>query len=190
MSFHGINGLYNNNSVDGANNSQYYNGNSRGSQQSTATFTVGTLSASSRSAPTITGVEVGQSAGGAVNAVTNSGSNAFHGDLFYTGRSGDFNAFDPCCQGQRAIAGISLPGSSLASPTKTVHQQHQFGGSVGGPIIKDKLFFFGTFDGYRKVLLDQVLTSNPSLAYLLSAGSGLPNVRPLPRTLAAYRRQR
>jgi hypothetical protein len=175
VSFHGINGLYNNNSVDGANNSQYYNGNSRGSstdgyvysQDSIREFQVGSNNY---------GVEVGQSAGGAVNAVTNSGSNAFHGDLFYNGRSGDFNAFDPVAKANAAIAGISLPGSSLASPTKTVHQQHQFGGSVGGPIIKDKLFFFGTFDAYRKVLLDQILTSNPSLASYCQAGSGLPNV--------------
>jgi hypothetical protein len=175
VSFHGINGLYNNNSVDGANNSQYYNGNSRGSstdgyvysQDSIREFQVGSNNY---------GVEVGQSAGGAVNAVTNSGTNQFHGDLFYNGRSGDFNAFDPVAKANAAIASISLPGSSLATPTKTVHQQNQFGGSFGGPIIKDKLFFFATYDGYRKVLLDQVLTSNPALASYCQAGNGLPNV--------------
>jgi hypothetical protein len=172
VSFHGINALYNNNSVDGANNSQAYNGNSRGSStdgyvyssDSIREFQVGSNNYS---------VEVGQAAGGAVNAVTNSGTSQFHGDLFYSGRSGDFNAFDPFA---KANAATAPAGTSLATPQQNVHQQHQYGGSAGGPLIKNKLFFFATYDGYRKVLVAPVLTSTPTIGTFCNAGSGLPNV--------------
>ncbi len=138
VSFRGISGLYNNNSVDGANNNQAFFSEARGratgvpyvySLDSIKEFQV---SASGYSA------EFGQAAGGVVNAVTKSGANVLHGDLFYYLRYPTWNALDPV----NRAAGIR---------TQPVHQQQQFGGSVGGPIIKDKLFYFGTYDGYRKV---------------------------------------
>ena len=61
-----------------------------------------------------------------------------HGDLFYYLRYPTLNALDPL-QKSRGIY------------TQPIHQQQQFGGSVGGPIIKDKLFYFLTYDGSRKV---------------------------------------
>ncbi len=137
-SFRGISGLYNGNSVDGANNTQAFFSEARGraiivtyvySPDSIREFQV---SSSNYSA------EYGQAAGGVVNAVTRSGGNQLHGDLFYNLRYPDLNALDPV-------------GKTRGITTQTVHQQNQFGGSVGGPIIKDKLFFFGTYDGFRKV---------------------------------------
>jgi len=137
-SFRGISGLYNGNSVDGANNSQAFFSEARGraiivtyvySPDSIREFEV---SASNY------GAEFGQAAGGVVNAVTKSGTNDLHGDLFWNLRYPDLNALDPL-------------GKSRGIFTQTVHQQNQYGGSVGTPIIKDKLFFFGTYDGFRKV---------------------------------------
>jgi len=137
-SFRGISGLYNGNSVDGANNTQAFFSEARGraiivsyvySPDSIREFEV---SASNYSA------EFGQAAGGVVNAVTKSGTNDLHGDLFWNLRYPDLNALDPF-------------GKSRGIFTQTVHQQNQFGGSVGTPIIKGKLFFFGTYDGFRKV---------------------------------------
>ncbi len=137
-SFRGISGLYNGNSVDGANNTQAFFSEARGraiivsyvySPDSIREFEV---SASNYSA------EFGQAAGGVVNAVTKSGTNNLHGDLFWNLRYPDLNALDPL-------------GKSKGIFTQTVHQQNQFGGSVGTSIIKDKLFFFGTYDGFRKV---------------------------------------
>jgi hypothetical protein len=137
-SYRGISGLYNNNSVDGANNSQAFFSEARGraiivsyvySPDSIKEFEV---SASNYSA------EFGQAAGGIVNAVTKSGTNELHGDLFYNLRYPTLNALHPVGKGQGIF-------------TQTVHQQNQFGGSVGAPIMKDKLFFFGTYDGFRKV---------------------------------------
>jgi hypothetical protein len=158
IAFHGINSLYNNNSVDGANNNNEYNGGARGgtvdgyvySQDSIREFQVGSNNFT---------VEVGQAAGGAVNAVTKSGTSQFHGDLFYNGRSANFNAFDPVAKIQAASAPA---GTSAATPTQAVHQQDQYGGSLGGPLIKDKLFFFVTYDGYRKVTPLSVTTNQLS----------------------------
>jgi len=84
--------------------------------------------------------ELGQAAGGVVNAVTKSGGNGFHGDLFYYLRYPTLNALD-------SYSKIHSNGT----PTQPVHQWQQFGGSFGGAIIKNKLFYFGTYDGSRKV---------------------------------------
>ncbi len=137
-SFRGISGLYNGNSVDGANNTQAFFSEARGraiivtyvySADSIKEFQVASSNYSA---------ELGQAAGGVVNAVTKSGTNQLHADLFYNLRYPDLNALDPL-------------GKSQGIKTQTVHQQQQFGGSVGTPIIKDKLFFFATYDGFRKV---------------------------------------
>ena len=137
-SFRGISGLYNGNSVDGANNTQAFFSEARGraiivtyvySPDSIREFEV---SSSNYSA------EFGQAAGGTVNAVTRSGTNNLHGDLFWNLRYPTLNALDPI-------------GEARGILTQTTHQQNQFGGSVGAPIMKDKLFFFGTYDGFRKV---------------------------------------
>jgi hypothetical protein len=137
-SFRGISGLYNGNSVDGANNTQAFFSEARGraiivayvySPDSVKEFQVANSNYSA---------EFGQAAGGVVNAVTRSGTNQLHGDLFYDLRYPSLNALDPF-------------GKSRGTLTQTVHQQNHFGGSVGAPLIKDKLFFFGTYDGFRKV---------------------------------------
>jgi hypothetical protein len=148
-SFRGLSSLYNGNSVDGANNTQAFFSEARGraiivsyvySADSIKEFQVASSNYSA---------ELGQAAGGVVNAVTKSGTNQWHGDLFYNLRYPDMNALDPIVKAR----GIK---------TQTVHQQNQFGASVGGPIIKDRLFFFGTYDGFRKVnpILYTSTTSN------------------------------
>lgn len=93
--------------------------------------------------------EFGRSTGGFVNAVTKSGTNTWHGSGFYLSRPEDLaakNAFD-----------------QIASPT-----QNQFGGSLGGPIVKNKMFFFLSaeqqlFEQTRTVLLPLLSSFNPNL---------------------------
>ena len=69
--------------------------------------------------------------GGAVNIVTKSGSNQWHGDLFDYLRNGDVNA------------------RNYFGTTHDSLKRNQFGGTVGGRIIKDKLFFFAGYQGTR-----------------------------------------
>lgn len=119
ISFHGISSMYNNNSVDGANNNNAFNATSRGvtandgyvySADSIKEFQVSSSSF---------GAEVGQAAGGAVNAVTKSGTSQFHGDLFYNMRNPIFNAYDPVSKTLAATQGTVA--------TQSVKQQNQWG---------------------------------------------------------------
>src|SRR5215469_12829201 len=84
--------------------------------------------------------------GGVVNIVTKSGSNAFHGDLFEFLRNYELNA---------RPKGLVLPSGSVSQPARDSLKRNQFGGTVGGRIVRDKLFFFG---GYQQT----AQRSNPS----------------------------
>ena len=138
IAYRGVSGLYNTNLIDGANNNQAFFSEARG-RAIGAPYVYSTDSIQEfQSAASSYGAEFGQAAGGQINAVSKSGTNGFHGDLFYYLRYPDLNALDPY-------------GKAHGLFTQPVHQQHQFGGSVGGPIIRDKLFFFFTYDGFRKV---------------------------------------
>jgi len=146
VSFHGISGLYNQNYVDGSNNNQMLFSEARG-RSSGAPYVYSIDSIKEFQAETSNySVEFGQAAGGQVNAITRSGTNDIHGDLFYLLRYPDMNALDPYSKFQALHNG----GTPFLL-TQPIHQQNQFGGSVGGPIIKDKLFLFFTYDGFRKV---------------------------------------
>jgi hypothetical protein len=146
ISFHGISGLYNQNYVDGANNNEMLFSEARG-RASGAPYVYSLDSIKEFQAETSNySVEFGQAAGGQVNAITKSGTDALHGDLFYYLRYPSMNALDPYSKFQALHNG--------ATPfllTQPIHQQNQFGGSVGGPIKKDRLFYFFTYDGFRRV---------------------------------------
>jgi hypothetical protein len=76
--------------------------------------------------------EYGLNSGGVVNAVTKSGTNAFHGDAYLFLRDEDFDA------------------RNFFSATRTNFRRDQFGASGGGPIKKDKIFIFGDYEGLRQ----------------------------------------
>jgi Carboxypeptidase regulatory-like domain/TonB dependent receptor len=152
ISFHGISGLYNQNYVDGANNNQMLFSEARG-RASGAPYVYSVDSIKEFQAETSNySVEFGQAAGGQVNAITKSGTSNLHGDLFYYLRYPDLNALDPYSK-WNALFGSASSTPLLAKTllTQPIHQQNQFGGSVGGPLIKDRLFYFFTYDGFRKV---------------------------------------
>jgi len=150
ISFHGISGLYNENYVDGANNNEMLYSEARG-RASGAPYVYSIDSIKEFQAENSNySVEFGQAAGGQVNAITKSGTNAIHGDLFYYLRYPTLNALDPLTK-YNALYNQSNPAIAAFLLTQPVHQQQQFGGSVGGPIIQNKLFYFFTYDGFRKV---------------------------------------
>ncbi len=75
--------------------------------------------------------EYGEFSGGQINVVTKSGSNEFHGDAFEFLRNTDLDA------------------RNYFSPTRGAFDQNQFGGTIGGPIRKNKVFFFADYQGTR-----------------------------------------
>ena len=85
----------------------------------------------------------GQNPGANVNVVTKSGSNQFHGAVWEFNRNNMFNANDFFYK--RSEIGEGLPNKP---PTV---KQNQYGGKLGGPILKDKLFFFGSYQGTRQL---------------------------------------
>ena len=104
--------------------------------------------------------ELGTGTGGQINVVTKSGTNDFHGSLFEYFRNEKLDAanyFD------NAVAGIQ----------KSILRLNQFGGSLGGRIIKDRLFFFGSYEGYRVRSGLNFVESAPSLS-LAATGAIIP----------------
>ncbi len=109
----------------------------------------------------------GRTAGANVNVVTKSGSNQFHGSLFEFLRNDDLNS--------------NLFFRNSSGQPRGVLKQNQFGGTFGGPIKKDKLFFFTSYQGTRQlngvavgagsttVTLPATLTNNRSAAALGAA---------------------
>jgi hypothetical protein len=83
--------------------------------------------------------EYGRSSGGVISAITRSGTNTLHGSAFEFDRN---NAFDSLGYFSQASHG----GTDTLAP----YRRNQFGGSLGGPIRKDKTFFFGTYEGLRQ----------------------------------------
>jgi hypothetical protein len=78
--------------------------------------------------------EYGNYAGGQINVITKSGSNKFHGSAFEFLRNRSFDA------------------TRYFTTIKDDHKQNEFGGTFGGPIKRDKLFFFGDYQGNRVVI--------------------------------------
>jgi outer membrane receptor protein involved in Fe transport len=144
ISFRGISGLLNNNTIDGGDNNQAFFAEERGrtrisysvSQAAIREFQVNTSSYSA---------EYGRSAGGVVNAITKSGTNDFHGGAFYYQRNNRWGARNPLAVRQELINGVFTP---VGYKPKDV--RHQFGGTIGGPIVRDKAFFFFSYDQQKR----------------------------------------
>jgi hypothetical protein len=119
--------------------------------------------------------EYGRVGGGVINAALRSGTNEFHGTAYEFLRNTDLNAtgFIFCC-------------ATFQKPTL---QRNQFGVTIGGPIIKNKLFFFGDYEGQRQLQrylnFDSIPDMNDRNAVLINPanGQGVTVYDPLTRAL-------
>jgi len=116
--------------------------------------------------------EFGTGSGGQVSVITKSGANDFHGAAFEYLRRDKLDApnyFDS----QR-----KTDGSVIADLGKSLLQQDQFGGSLGGPIAKDRAFFFGSFERYRLNAGINIVEATPSAAAWGRAVPAIAALRP------------
>lgn len=146
LSFRGISFLLNNNTIDGADDNQAYYSEARGRTRTAFTippsavqeFQVNTSNYSA---------QYGRAAGGVINTVTKSGGNTFHGELFFFDRDNSLGgAVNPYTL-------LSVPngnGGYNQVPTKPTDWRKDWGGTIGGPILHDKLFFIYTYDQERR----------------------------------------
>lgn len=141
ISLSGQRGINANVNIDGVDYNQPFFGGIRGGERSNNAFTIPQESikefqvvAAGYSA------EFGRSTGGLVTAVTKSGTNAYHGSGFYLIRHRELSKTNSYYDALSANLGREV----IAAPT-----QQQFGGSIGGPIKKDKAFFFGSYEQQR-----------------------------------------
>jgi len=175
VSFNGISGNFNNYTVDGGNNNNAFFSQQIGrgtvpfqfSEDIVQEFQVNTTGYEA---------EFGQSGGGLVNTVTKSGGNDIHGDAYYYILESALNANDSI-NNQLGIA-------------KPPNRRQQFGGTVGGPLKKDKLFYLANYEGQLRnepvtindssalqtlgdpAAQSAFLAANPAVAKILSDNSG------------------
>ncbi|HEU5452698.1 MAG TPA: carboxypeptidase regulatory-like domain-containing protein [Terriglobales bacterium] len=166
ISFAGLRGTLNSLQIDGADNNNTFFGQTAGrtgsgrapyqfSEDAVQEFQVNSNSYSA---------EYGHAGGAVVNVVTKSGTNNFHGSAFEFYRDRAMNANDFI--------------NKIFGRAKGAYHWHQFGGTIGGPIKKDKLFFFFDYDGQRNTQQNLVtlnlpkgfaLSANPATAALQTA---------------------
>ncbi|MGI9102659.1 MAG: TonB-dependent receptor domain-containing protein [Terriglobales bacterium] len=127
MAFGGVRGVYSSFLVDGADNNNAFFAQARGRYRAPYTFSNEVVKEFRVSSNTY-GTELGRAGGAVINVVTRSGTNHFHGTGFYYLRDSGFSA---------------APGYVGFKPQNT---QHQFGGTLSGPIKKNRVFFFAGFD--------------------------------------------
>ncbi len=117
------------------------------------------------------GADYGRQAGGQVIVTTKSGTNNFHGSAFEFHRNSVLDArnfFARRC--------LKEDASGNCQSYKPSFRRNQFGGVIGGPIIKDKTFFFGGYEGQRRGQQEAGLANVPTLAMKQGDFSGIPNL--------------
>src|SRR5206468_1528049 len=156
VSFRGISGLLNSNSVDGGDNTQAFFAEERGrtrlayslSADAVQEFQVTTSNYSA---------EYGRAAGGVVNAVTKSGTNQLRGSGFYFIRDNKWGATNPFQTQMQLVGGV--PTTVQLKPKD---RRQQFGGTIGGPIRRDRAFFFFSYDQQKRKFPGVAAPNNPA----------------------------
>src|SRR5438552_2116113 len=145
ISFRGMSTLLNNNTVDGGDNNQAFFSEERGrtrigyssAKAAVQEFQVNTSNYSA---------EYGRAAGAVVNTVTKSGTNQYHGEVYFYDRDNSWGAINPFT----TLTTQTSPGVFTTSPYAPTDVRKMYGFGLGGPIKKDKIFFFFAFDRYDR----------------------------------------
>jgi hypothetical protein len=169
LSFRGVSTLLNNNTIDGADNNQAFFSEERGrtrigyssAKASVQEFQVNTSNYSS---------EYGRAAGAVINTVTKSGTNQFHGELYFYDRDNEWGATNPFTR----LTTQTAPGVFTSAPYKPKDVRKIYGGGIGGPIVKDRLFFFFAGDRFDRNFPGTAVAGTPSAFF----ASPVPDLTP------------
>lgn len=166
LSFRGISTLLNNNTVDGADNNQAFFSEERG--RTRAGYSTPKLAIEEFQVNTSNySAEYGRSAGGVVNTVTKSGTNTLHGEAFFYDRDNVWGATNPFTK-------LNIPaggGTFTPVPYKPTDWRKMSGIGLGGPAIKDKLFWNFTFDWYKRNFPGTAIPGGPTAFFAQSTAS-------------------
>jgi hypothetical protein len=150
FSANGMNSEYNNNLIDGLDNNERSLGEVAIEPSLDALEEV-------KVETNMFSAEYSRTGGGVANLITKSGTNQFHGTLFEFMRNDDLDAYP----------------WTLSAKLKNELRQNQFGGSFGGPILKNKAFFFGDYQGWRLIkgaLVQQTVANQAEYTSLHGSG--------------------
>lgn len=161
LSFRGQSTLLNNVTVDGADNNQAFFSEERG--RTTVGYSTPKVAIQEFQINTSNySVEYGRASGGVVNAVTKAGGNSFHGEAYYLDRDSALAA-----QNDFTSKAVQLvPGGPFVSQQfKPTDIRKQLGFGIGGPIIKNKVFFFFAADRFYHYFPFFGVATNPGLFF-------------------------
>jgi outer membrane receptor protein involved in Fe transport len=161
VSVRGMSTILNNVEIDGADDNQAYFAEERGRTReaySTSASAVREFAVNSG----VYAAEYGRAAGGVINSVTKSGTNQIHGEAYFWDRESNWNAFN----NQTTLTALNpATGQYVTSPFKPKDIRKIYGFTVGGPIIKDKLFFIYTYDQHSRIFPMAGVPTNPAAFY-------------------------
>jgi outer membrane receptor protein involved in Fe transport len=158
LSFRAISPILNVVEIDGADDNQAFFSEERGRTRAGYSTSQGAV----REFQVNTGVystEFGRAVGGVVNSVTKSGSNQIHGEAYFYNRNSSRSAYQP---GATNTVFDPATNSYVTSPYRPKDNRNQYGFAVGGPIKKDKIFWFYSFDAYRRNFPGTAKANNPN----------------------------
>jgi outer membrane receptor protein involved in Fe transport len=157
----GISPLLNNVEIDGADDNQAFFSEERGRTREAYS----TSGSAVREFAVNTGVysaEYGRAAGGVITSVTKSGTNQIHGQAYFWDRESKWNAFNDYTTISELINGTNTPVHIKPEDLRKI-----YGFTVGGPLIKDKLFWVYTYDQHTHVFPVVGVPDNPQTYYTM-----------------------
>lgn len=162
LSFRGIPGVLNNVQIDGVDDNQAFFSEERG--RTRAGYS--TSQAAVREFQVNTGVysaELGRAVGGVVNSVTKTGTNNLHGEVYFYHRGDETSSKNP-----KVV--LTNPTTGVSTPFRPKDKRNQYGFAVGGPLKKDKLFWFYAFDVFDRKFPGVAVSGNPTTFYSQTNG--------------------
>jgi hypothetical protein len=173
ISFRAMSPLMNNVQIDGIDDNQGFYAEERGrtrvgystSQVAVAEFQVNTG---------VYAADLGRAVGGVVNTVTKSGTNNLHGEVYFYDRDNSWGAYNPYTTNT-----YYDPASNTFSTQsyKPKDWRKNWGFGVGGPLIKDKLFWFYAYDQYKRNFPGTGKAGNPNLFFAAPTSSQLTTLQ-------------